>query len=104
MSRRLTQFRLAIRAIFRRNRADQDLDEELHYHLERLVDQKLREGLTPEEARRAASRTMGAITKSKEECRDMRRVNFIDDLVRDLHYAVRSLGRSPGFAVLAVLV
>jgi putative ABC transport system permease protein len=104
MSRWLTQLRLALRSIFRRSVADQDLDEELKYHLERAIEQKLLQGLTPEEARHAALRTMGAITKSKEECRDMRRVNFIDDLTRDLHYALRSLRRSPGFATLAVLV
>jgi predicted permease len=104
MSRRLTQIRLAFRSVLLRERVDRELDEELQYHLERQIDEGLRAGLAPEEARYAALRAMGAIAKSKEECRDMRHGNFVDDLLRDLRYAGRSLGRSPGFAALAVLI
>jgi hypothetical protein len=82
MSRRLTQLRLAFRSVFRRARADQELDEELQYHLQREIDEGLTTGLAPEEARYAALRAMGAIAKSKEESRDMRRPNFIDDFLR----------------------
>jgi predicted permease len=104
MSRWLTQFRLALRSIFLRRRVDRELDEELQYHLERQIKEGLSTGLTPEEARYAASRAMGGIAKSKEECRDMRPVNYIDEVLRDLRYAGRNLRRSPGFATLAVLI
>jgi predicted permease len=104
MPRWLAQFGLSVHSVFRRKRVDQDLDEELQYHLERQIDEGLRAGLTAQEARYSALRTMGAITKHKEECRDMRRVNFIDDFSRDLQYAGRSLRRSPGFAALAILI
>ena len=104
MSRWLTQFRLALRSVFLRKRVDQELDEELQYHLERQIREGLNSGLTPKEARYAASRAMGGIAKSKEECRDMRGMNFIDDLLRDLRYAGRNLRRSPGFAALAILI
>src|SRR5690349_10869057 len=104
MSRWLTQFRLTLRSLFNRQRVDQELDEELQDHLEREIQERLKYGVSPDEARYAALRAMGAMEKSKDESRDARRVNFIDELVRDLHYAGRSMRRSPGFVALAVLI
>ena len=104
MSSWLAQFRLTLRSVFFRKRVDRELEEELQYHLERQIEEGLNTGLTPEEARYTAVRAMGTIAKSKEECRDMRRVNFIDDFLRDLGYAGRNLRRSPGFATLTVLI
>jgi hypothetical protein len=102
--RHLTQLRLFLRSFFGRTRVDQELNEELQYHLERQIEEDLKIGLAQEEARYTAMRTMGAITQNKEECRDMRRVNFIDDLSRDLLYAGRAMRQSPGFAALAVFI
>jgi len=99
----LEQVRLILRSVFRRTLVDQELDEELQDHLQREIEGGMHRGLTPDEARYAAQRAMGPIAKSKEECRDMRRVNFMDDLVRDLRYAGRNLRRSPGFAAVAIL-
>ena len=61
-------------------------------------------GLSPEEARSAALCAMDGIEQRQEECRDMRHVNYIDDLLRDLRYAGRNLRRRPGFATLAVVI
>lgn len=104
MSRWFTQIRLAVRSLFRRPQVDRELDEEFQYHLERQIEENLHRGLAPEEARYAAMREMGPIAKSKEECRDMRRVNYMDDLLRDVRYTGRNLRRSPGFAALAILI
>ena len=76
MSRWLAQLRVALRSILSRTRVEDELDEEMQFHLERQIDEGLRAGLAPEEARYAALRAMGAIGKSKEESRDLRTARF----------------------------
>jgi predicted permease len=98
------QLRLRFRSLFRRKIVEQDLDEELQYHLDRKIDEGLAEGQTHKEARYAAFRAMGAITQSKEECRDMRAVNWIENIIQDLRYGVRAQGKNPGFTTVTVLV
>ena len=98
-----TQFRLWLRSLLRRNVVEQELDEELRYHLERQIDIGIASGLAPEEARYAALRAMQCIEQRKEECRDMRRINLIEDLARDFRYALRMLRQRSGFAAVALL-
>ena len=84
---------------------EDELDEEIQYHLERQIDEGLKAGLTPEEARYAALRAMGA---DREEQRGVPRPaavrNLVSDFFGDLRYAGRALRRSPGFAVLAIVI
>lgn len=68
MPRWITKLRLILRSTFLRKQVDQELDEELQYHLVREIDEGLNRGLTPECARYAARRAMGALAMSKEEC------------------------------------
>src|SRR5262245_9279979 len=103
MSRALTQLRLRLRSLFRRTQLEQELDEELQYHLQRQIDVGLANGLTPEEARCTAVRELGGITQHKEECRDMRRLNRVEELMRDIRYGVRTLRKNPAFTVVAML-
>jgi predicted permease len=103
IDRWFTRTRLRLRSIFLGNRVDDELDEELRFHLEQQVEANLAAGMTADEARHAALRQFGGIEQHKEESRDMRGVSWLIDIVRDLRHGVRLLARSPMFATAAVL-
>ena len=98
------QAALRLRTIFKRIRVEQELEEEFQFHIEQRIEVEVARGLSPEQAHRVALQAMDGLEKRKEECRDMRRVHFIDDFLRDLQFPGRNLRRSPGFAALAVLI
>ena len=95
--------RLRLRSVLQFGRVEDELAEELEYHLDRLVDEYVEAGMTPDEARRAARREMGGIEQQKEECRDARGVAFINAIRQDVTYALRTFRRSPAFTAVAIL-
>jgi predicted permease len=94
--------RLRLRSLCRRPNVESELEAELRFHLDQLIEENISLGMPPEEALRAAQLTMGGIAQYKEECRDMRRLNFVEDLIRDVHYTARSLAKSPVFTLVVV--
>jgi hypothetical protein len=76
----LSRLKTALRALLRRPQAESELDEELRYHIERQIEQNIRLGMTPEEARYAARRAFGGVEQTKERSRDARGVRWLEDL------------------------
>jgi putative ABC transport system permease protein len=89
--------------LFRKRRRERELAEELASHLQMSIQDNLRSGMTPEEARRQALIKLGGLEQTKEICRDTWGVRIINELVQDLRYGLRQLRRNPGFTAVAVL-
>jgi predicted permease len=98
----LRDLKLRVTALIARRRAEQELDEELAFHLAREAEKLIASGMSPSDARTAARARFGSVTVSADECRDARGIVFVDDLVRDVLYALRAFRRAPLFALTVV--
>ena len=90
------------RSAFRRAAVERDLARELRSALEILTEEKIAEGVSPEEARRAARMALGGIDQVREAVRDARPGQWIEQIAQDARYAVRALAKNPGFTAIAV--
>ncbi len=87
----------------RRGKLEAQLEKELRFHIEQHASDLMARGCDPEEARRQARMALGGPEQVKEECRDARGTRWLEDLWRDLGYALRTMRRKPGFAAVALL-
>jgi predicted permease len=96
---------LKLRSVFKRKQVEQELEEELRYHMEMQSEVSISKGIPPEEAQYDALRRMNGIEQRKEECRDERGVDWVEHVIQDLRYGLRVLQKNPGFsaAVIATL-
>jgi len=92
-----------VREVFGARLLNRELDEELAAHLELHIDDNLRAGMSPAEARRQALIKLGGLEQTKDSYRGTAGLHFLETLVQDMHFAVRSLRKAPGFTSIAVL-
>jgi predicted permease len=90
--------------VFASARADRELDDELASHLQMHVDDNLRAGMAPAEARRAALVALGGVAQATEAYRDRRGLPMLTALARDARYGIRALMRAPGYSAAAVVI
>ena len=90
-------------SLFKRERLERELDTELRYHLDMLVEQNIRQGMRPDAARREALRVFGTVEGIKDDVRDHWLSRFFETAAQDLRYGARSLRRNKGFALVIIV-
>src|SRR5688572_29190436 len=101
--RRFRELILRCGGLFNKQRKDRELDEEIESHLQMHIEDNLRLGMTPEEARRQALIKLGGIESTKESYRDQRGLPMLDIFFQDIRFGARQLRKNPGFTTVAVL-
>src|SRR5262245_17889170 len=101
--RRLRGWIVRLGGLFNKQCKDRELEEEIESHIQRHIEDDLRLGVTPEEARRQAMIKMGGFEATKEADRGQRGLPALETLWRDIRYGARMLRKNPGSTVVAVL-
>lgn len=99
----ITGLRASLRALLHRQAADRDLRDEIDFHIELETEKYVRQGVPRDEARRLAMAHFGGVQKVREDHRDVRRVQWLEDAAADARFALRSLRRTPVLTAAAVI-
>jgi predicted permease len=100
---RLLIFLSRLRGLFLKRKLEDEMADEMQSHLEMQIEDLVRQGMSPEEARYLALRKFGGVDQVKETYRDRRTLPWIETFLRDLRYGIRMLRRSPGMTAVAIL-
>ena len=99
----LDDLRFRLRALFRRDAVEEELEEEIRFHFDREVEKHMRLGMNEQEAKRRARLVFGGHEQVKEDCREARGTGFIELSLQDAKYALRQLRANPTFALVMIL-
>src|SRR5262245_8064217 len=98
-----SDLRYRFRAVFQRRALEQELDDELQFHVEREARKLEDTGLTPDEAKRQARLAFGGVGRIKDDTRDMSGVSWLENVAQDVRYALRGLRARPAFTASVIL-
>ena len=93
-----------VRSFFQKPQRDSELDAEMAAHLELATEENVQQGMPADEARRLAMIRFGGVTQAKEQQREARGLPWLDVLMQDVRFTLRTLGRDRGFTVIAVII
>ena len=97
-----SDFFLRLRALVAWRRMEDELDEELRFHIEKQTERNVAAGMRADRAQRQAYIQFGGVEQAKEKCRDARGIGWINALLQDIRYAIRGFRRTPGFSLTVV--